>query len=228
MSAWTYTLIPAFATILGAAVAAVRQPSPAVASAIQHLAAGVLFAAIAGEILPDLKHQQSPIAVIVGGALGVALMLLVKRLGEIAKGSAGLIVTVGIDILIDGLVLGIGFAAGAKQGLLLTGALTLEVLFLGLALASELKQESGSAVRVIGIVAGLAILLPVGALLGTPIGGLPGPYLAGFFAFALVALLYLVTEELLVEAHAVPERPWTTAMFFVGFLGMLVIEEIAA
>ena len=44
----------------------------------------------------------------------------------------------------------------------------------------------------------------------------------------LVALLYLVTEELLVEAHAVPEQPWTTAMFFIGFLGMLVIEEIAA
>ena len=154
-------------------------------------------------------------------------MLLIKRWGERAKGSSGLIVTVGIDILIDGLVLGIGFAAGAKQGLLLTGALTLEVLFLGLAVASELKQTSGSAVRVIGIVAGLALLLPLGALLGTPIGALPGPYLAGFFAFALVALLYLVTEELLVEAHTVPEQPWTTAMFFVGFLGMLVIEEIA-
>ena len=228
MSAWTYTLIPAFATILGAAVAAVRQPSQSLTSAIQHLAAGVLFAAIAGEILPDLKHQQSPIAVIVGGALGVALMLLVKRWGEKAKGSTGLIVTVAIDILIDGLVLGIGFAAGTKQGLLLTGALTLEVLFLGLAVASELKQANGSAIRVIAIVASLAILLPMGALLGTPIGGLPGPYLAGFFAFALVALLYLVTEELLVEAHAVPEQPWTTAMFFVGFLGMLVIEEIAA
>lgn len=228
MSAWTYTLIPALATILGAAIAAVRQPSPLLTSAIQHLAAGVLFAAIAVEILPDLKHQQSPIAVIVGGAFGVALMLLVKRWGEKAKGSSGLIVTIGIDILIDGLVLGIGFAAGTKQGLLLTGALTLEVLFLGLALASELKQTGVTAARVIGIVAGLAILLPVGALMGTPIGGLPGPYLAGFFAFALVALLYLVTEELLVEAHAVPERPWTTAMFFVGFLGMLVIEEIAA
>jgi len=228
MSAWAYTLIPAVASVLGAAVTAVRQPGPSLASAIQHLAAGVLFAAVAGEILPDLKHQQSPIAVIVGGALGVALMLLVKRLGETAKGSTGLIVTVGIDILVDWLVLGIGFAAGAKQGLLLTGALTLEVLFLGLALASELKQTSGSAARVIGIVAGLAVLLPVGALLGTPVGALPGPYLAGFFAFALVALLYLVTEELLVEAHAVPEKPWTTAMFFVGFLGMLVIEEIVA
>ncbi|MBK3399953.1 MULTISPECIES: transporter [Methylobacterium] len=227
MSAWAYTLIPALATVLGAAVAAVRQPGPAVTSAVQHLAAGVLFAAVAGEILPDLKHQQSPIAVIVGGALGVALMLLVKRLGEKAKGSTGLIATVGIDILIDGLVLGIGFAAGAKQGLLLTGALTLEVLFLGIAVASKLKQTSGSAGRVVGTVAGLALLLPVGALLGTPVGALPGPYLAGFFAFALVALLYLVTEELLVEAHAVPEQPWTTAMFFIGFLGMLVIEEIA-
>ncbi|AYO86544.1 MULTISPECIES: ZIP family metal transporter [Methylobacterium] len=227
MSAWAYTLIPALATVLGAAVAAVRQPGPAVTSAVQHLAAGVLFAAVAGEILPDLKHQQSPIAVIVGGALGVALMLLVKRLGEKAKGSVGLIATVGIDILIDGLVLGIGFAAGAKQGLLLTGALTLEVLFLGIAVASKLKQTSGSAGRVVGTVAGLALLLPLGALLGTPVGALPGPYLAGFFAFALVALLYLVTEELLVEAHAVPEQPWTTAMFFIGFLGMLVIEEIA-
>ena len=227
MSAWAYTLIPALATVLGAAVAAVRQPGPAVTSAVQHLAAGVLFAAVAGEILPDLKHQQSPIAVIVGGALGVALMLLVKRLGEKAKGSTGLNATVGIDIQIDGLVLGIGFAAGAKQGLLLTGALTLEVLFLGIAVASKLKQTSGSAGRVVGTVAGLALLLPMGALLGTPIGALPGPYLAGFFAFALVALLYLVTEELLVEAHAVPEQPWTTAMFFIGFLGMLVIEEIA-
>ena len=227
MSAWAYTLIPALATVLGAAVAAVRQPGPAVTSAVQHLAAGVLFAAVAGEILPNLKHQQSPIAVIVGGALGVALMLLVKRLGEKAKGSVGLIATVGIDIVIDGLVLGIGFAAGAKQGLLLTGALTLEVLFLGIAVASKLKQTSGSAGRVVGTVAGLALLLPLGALLGTPVGALPGPYLAGFFAFALVALLYLVTEELLVEAHAVPEQPWTTAMFFIGFLGMLVIEEIA-
>ncbi|NGM38618.1 transporter [Methylobacterium sp. DB0501] len=228
MSAWTYTLIPAVATILGAAVAVVRQPRPSVTSAVQHLAAGVLFAAVASEILPDLKHQQSPVAVIVGGSIGVAVMLLIKRLGERAKGSLGLIVTVGVDILVDGLVLGIGFVAGAKQGLLLTGALTLEVLFLGLAVASELKQTSGSAVRVIGIVASLALLLPLGAVLGTPVGALPGPYLAGFFAFALVALLYLVTEELLVEAHTVPEQPWTTAMFFVGFLGMLIIEEIAA
>ena len=40
------------------------------------------------------------------------------------------------------------------------------------------------------------------------------------------ALLYLVTEELLIEAHETPDRPWVTAMFFVGFLALLLLEEV--
>jgi len=55
---------------------------------------------------------------------------------------------------------------------------------------------------------------------------LPNPLLTGFFAFGLIALLYLVTEELLVEAHETPDRPWVTAMFFVGFLALLLLEEV--
>jgi ZIP family zinc transporter len=43
-------------------------------------------------------------------------------------------------------------------------------------------------------------------------------------AFGLAALLYLVTEELLVEAHEVPETSAQTAMFFVGFILLLTIE----
>lgn len=224
-SAWIYTLIPASAAILGAALAVVSRPGPTLVSAIQHFAAGVVFAAAAGEILPDLKHGGSAWAVAIGGAAGVALMLLVKRLEEWAKGPVGLLTTVGIDILIDGLVLGIGFAAGAKAGLLLTIALTIEVMFLGLTVANQLGELATSKLKIIGITAGLVVLLPVGALFGGPISTLPGPALTGFFAFGLVALLYLVTEELLVEAHETPDRPWVTAMFFARFLLLLVIEE---
>ena len=57
-------------------------------------------------------------------------MLLVRQLGE-KRRPVGFIAAVGVDIFIDGLVLGIAFAAGAKAGLLLTLALTLEVLFWG-------------------------------------------------------------------------------------------------
>lgn len=55
---------------------------------------------------------------------------------------------------------------------------------------------------------------------------LSGATLAAFFAFGLVALLYLVTEEILVEAHEIPDTPLTTAIFFVGFLLLIVIEEM--
>jgi ZIP family zinc transporter len=55
---------------------------------------------------------------------------------------------------------------------------------------------------------------------------LPKPVIMTFFAFGLIALLYLVIEELLVEAHETPDRPWVAAMFFAGFLILLVIEEL--
>ena len=54
----------------------------------------------------------------------------------------------------------------------------------------------------------------------------PPVVIAGFLSFGLMALLYLVTEELLVEAHEKPDTPRISAMFFIGFLGLLLIEEL--
>ena len=227
MSGWLYTLIPSLAVVLGAAVALWRQPTLAIAAAIQHFAAGVVFAAAAGELLPDIKHRQSAWAVILGGAVSIVLMLGIKRLGETTKGTLGLVVMVAVDIFIDGLVLGIGFAAGAKQGFLLTVALTTEVLFLGLSLTGELSETIWQPSRILAIIAGLAVLLPIGAAVGIPVSHLPNFWIAALFSFGLIALLYLVSEELLVEAHSAPEKPWVTSLFFVGFLLILLLDEVA-
>jgi len=224
MQAWSYTLIPAAAAVVGAAVAVNLRPGPVLVSAIQHFAAGVVFAAAAGEILPDVKHAGSPWAMLVGGALGVAAMLLVRILEKRVKGPAGLMSVTGIDILVDGLVLGIAFAAGAKAGILLTVALTIEVMFLGLTVANELGEGGASKGKVVGLTAALVLLLPLGALLGGPVGSLPAAVQAGFLSFGLIALLYLVTEELLIEAHETEDRPWVTAMFFAGFLLLLLLD----
>ncbi|KMO25740.1 transporter, partial [Methylobacterium variabile] len=177
-------------------------------------------------ILPDLKHTGSPWATLVGGAVGVAAMLAVRTLERRMKGPVGLLTVTGIDILVDGLVLGIAFAAGAKAGLLLTVALTIEVLFLGLTVANELGEGGTSKTRVVGLTAALAVLLPLGALLGGPVAALPAAIRGAFLAFGLIALLYLVTEELLVEAHETEDRPWVTAMFFAGFLLLLLLDEM--
>ena len=151
-------------------------------------------------------------------------MLLVKHLGRRAAGPVGLVATAGVDLLVDGVVLGIGFAAGERQGLLLAVALTLEVLFLGLTLALALRERLPALGAIAGTVA-VGLLLPLGALAGAPISMLPRFWLDAAFAFGRVALLYLVTEELLVEAHEQSDTPWATAAFFVGFLALLVLED---
>ena len=71
----------------------------------------------------------------------------------------------------------------------------------------------------------LAFLVGVGAILAsTLLAGYSTYDLAGVIAFGSVALLYLVTDELLVEAHEVPHTAVVCAMFFLGFLIFLVLE----
>lgn len=230
-----YALFPALAIVVGAVLAAFRPPSPRLRSVFQHAAAGVVFAAVAGEVLPEAKAVHDVPGIIVGFAAGVAVMLAMRKLTETPEGEAGsgespkgLVVAVGVDLVIDGLLVGIGFAAGAEVGLLVTIALTLEVLFLGLATAAALDRAGVRPPRAIATVVGLGALLVVSAVVGAvALGGLSGASFAAVLGFGSAALLYLVTEELLVEAHEVPETPLTTAAFFVGFLALLVIEMLA-
>ena len=230
----TFTAIPVVATILGGVVAAFRPPGKRVRSYIQHFAAGIVFAAVAGELLPDL-HDQAPRVVVLGFALGVGVMLTIqwgsKQLNETDTARAfggvlGLLVTIGVDVLIDGLLIGVAFTAGTEEGIIITSALTIELLFLGLAVAVEMPESASKIVK-IGTTTGLAVILLIGAITGVVVfGGLTGWRLAIIIAFAAAALLYLVTEELLVEAHEVPETLGSTSMFFVGFLTLFVIEML--
>ena len=226
MSDIFYTLVPVAAVFLGAVIAVLHKPGPTTVSAIQHLAAGVVFAAAAVEILPQIMHTGSVPATFIGGTVGLALMLSIKTLEDRWTGPFGLLTVIGFDIFIDGLVLGLAFLAGAKAGLLLTVALTLEVLFLGLTVTEALAGTVRSRAKVVALSVAIAILLPIGAIVATPVATFPPAIVAGFLAFGLMALLYLVTEELLVEAHEKPDSPMISAMFFIGFLGLLLLEEL--
>lgn len=99
---------------------------------------------------------------ILGSIIGVASMLGVKRPEGVARGSLGLLAAIDVDDFIDGLVLGLGFVAGQREGLLLlTAALTLEILFLGPTVTAELSEQARY--RALATTTGLALLLPVGA-----------------------------------------------------------------
>lgn len=247
-----FSLLPAVVMIAGAALAVWRAPGPKLRSAILHFAAGVIFSVVAVELLPDIVQHHAPYEVAVGFGLGVAAMLglryFTQRLekqaepgeadipltGRVAASPSapglpwGLLVAIGIDILIDGLLLGIGFAAGTKEGTLLAIALTIELLSLGLATAIELRQGGHGKGRAIAIVAGTSLMLLLGAGIGTTVlRGATGNLLEIVLSFGLAALLFLVTEELLTEAHEETETPLLTLAFFVGFLLFLLLGMVA-
>jgi ZIP family zinc transporter len=174
-----------------------------------HFAAGVVFAVVAVELLPDLVHEQSVVATVIGFTLGTLAMLGVRTWNERSAGSASqrgksvsgtLIAATAADLSVDGLMLGVGFTAGAKQGHL-------------------------SRVRILWRIILLAgIFLLSAGLGGVALSLISGIFLAGVIAFGAAALLFLVTEELLTEAHQVKENPFLTSAFFVGFLALFVLE----
>ena len=222
-----YALLPAGAAVAGATLAVLRPLGPQVRSMIQHLAAGVVFAVVAGELMPELRDLHAVGDVAVGFGLGVVVMLVIRagtqRLPR--GGRRGLLVPIAIDFAVDGLLVGLGFAAGQDVGRLLVIALTVELVALGLALAGALAPATTGRARAIGTTAGMGALLIASAIAGaTVFRGLSGPRLADVLSFGSAALLYLVTEELLVEAHEVQETPLTTAMFFVGFGTLFVLD----
>ncbi|MGN6545730.1 MAG: hypothetical protein ACTHK7_11820 [Aureliella sp.] len=221
----------ASAAILGGIAAVVWPPSARFRSYIQHFAAGIVFAAVAVEVLPDVVHREEPFAAAVGFALGVAALLGIRQLAERKSSKQGsdtaFVLTVAIDVFIDGLLLGLGFALGETAGLLLAIALGCEFLALGLAMSAQLRKDGvgrGKTILVIG-----CVMLPaiVSAWAGyTFLSGFSGGVMEAVLAFAAAALLWLVVEELLVEAHEVPETPVTTSLFFVGFLLLLLMDML--
>jgi ZIP family zinc transporter len=227
--------IPVGAAFLGALAAALRPPGPMVRSSIQHFAAGVIFSVVAVELLPEVRRVHDPFEVGWTFAAGVVLMLGIEEAAKrfapavehgAARGpSAGQLVPIGVDLLLDGLLIGIAMTAGLKQAILLTVALTLELFSLGLAMALTF----GSATMPVRILAPTAIacLMVVGAVLGRVfLADASVHVLAGLLSFGCAALMFLVTEELLVEAHESADNALTTAMFFAGFLIFLLLGMV--
>lgn len=219
---------PVAAAAGGAGVASWRPPGPRLTSAIQHFAAGVVLAALVGEVLPDLRSEGRWVWATAGFAAGVTLVLTLaaqgRRVDEKARERSrrlplGLFAAVGIDLLLDGLLVGLGVRLGTAQAVVLTVALTLEISFLMLSVAGGLRDAGFGAAAATGLCTGLGAVTAVGAIGGALVFGGVGPAgLAFVLAFGAAALLYLSVEELLAEAHEQPESTTLTAMFFVGFL----------
>lgn len=227
MNPYIAMLIPALVSILGGVLAVFWHPTRHTRSLIQHFAAGVVLAALAVEVLPELGREHAPGWLLIGSfAIGALLMYAMKlwsiRMEQAAEHAPsseqwnyGLLMATFIDIAVDGFIIGAGFAASHETGLILALGLSVELLFLGLSLVSETIK--GWRVVLMTTLLGLVVLSStlIGNYLLT---GASNMTISAILAFGVSALLYLVTDELLVEAHEIEEKPVSTLWLFAGFM----------
>jgi ZIP family zinc transporter len=227
--------MPAVVMLFGGVLTSFWHPHKNLISLIQHFAVGIILAVLMIEVFPAMNEAHpNPYVLITSFSVGVLFMYGIKLLGEhLEKPSSskaglttlnyGLIMTVFIDAILDGTTIGAGFAAGEKVGFSLALGLSVEMLFLGMSLVSDTIKGA----RVIWISVGLSLTILASALLGyNLLAGASEELISTVLAFSAAALVYLVTEELLIEAHhpETEEKAYSTLILFLGFIMFWLIS----
>lgn len=144
----------------------------------------------------------------------------------------GLVMPVCLDSFVDGFLIGISSVISFKAGVILSIANCLEMSFLGMAYSARLKKCTGSSLfyRTLALYTPPFIMFfasGIGAALGSAVQNLPALFI-GMVAFGAVALLFLVTNELLIEARQAQgeEDLWyISIMVFVGIYLVLMVDH---
>lgn len=223
-----YAVLSASALPLGAALTHFFTVSKRQESALSHFASGVILAAVTIELLPIIAKSGAALDVALGFTCGIGAMLLLRRLIKRLETTAGsysmpFVAAMASDFFIDGALLSIAFIAGKESGMILSLALAFELFSLGPPLTLRLQKSGFSKGSLLYFLLFLMLLVPAGALVCQGVLYLlPHGIFLATLAFGVAALLYLVTEELLLEAHETEDTAPITLSFYLGFLMVLL------
>lgn len=228
-----YFLIPSVVLVFSSLLGQWLTPSVKTRSAMQHLAAGIIFATVATEVVPELLQDGHVATLSIGYVAGMILIFGVRFLDSSemkrsnANGWIGLAIAASIDLLIDGFLIGVAFSVSKESGILLTIAIAFEVLFLGFTFTISFSNRGLQKRAVFFLLLGIALFVFVGALVGYWVLEVLEPsWKVAAMAFGCVALLYLIAEELLLEAHQTKDNAVAPYLLFIGFGLMLVASML--
>ncbi len=227
-----YAMIPTVVSLIGGGIAAYCSPSKKWSAIIQHFVAGIVISAVASDLMPKLFDSHSPASVAIGFIIGVVAMLLVHSFAHFIakrgqKGALpyGLVFASAIDLLIDGLLIGVAFAAGKSSGMLIAISLSFCAFFLNLSVGTTLSENGSTPLTRLITTLFIAIMLPIGAIIGgTVVAAMPYSLLLETIAFGVAALLFLGCEELLGPAHRKHHSNVASIALFLGFLIVLMLK----
>lgn len=221
-----------------------KRVSQRLMSSLLGFAAGIMLAATCFSlIVPSLEHDQGGIGVTATAILlGGASIWLIDRMiphAHFVTGPEGpssrlrgiwlFVIAITIHNLPEGLAVGVAFGGGEREfvklGLLVTLAIGCQNIPEGLAVALPLKREGYSTTKAIGYAALGGMVEPIMGLLGLFAVRVMTPLLPWSLAFAGGAMIYVIVEEIIPEAHAEGGERVTTAALMVGFVLMMILDN---
>lgn len=151
---------------------------------------------------------------------------------------AAYIAAVCIDGLIDGFLIGLTMNASLNAGVVMAGATCLEMGFLGMSFTATLSTRTRDPWRMFRISCLPVLLMSFGGFLGGFIARAVQQLFPTLFtamvAFAVVALLFLTTQELIPEAREVQDQAGSEPVWYVqlwlfwGVLVVLVLDKLVS
>lgn len=206
-------------------------------------AAGVMLAATSFSlILPSIEFGGVWITVagILLGAGFVALMDRVVPHVHFISGPEGpvsptmkritlLILAITIHNFPEGMAVGVGFGSGDFDvAIALAIAIALQNMPEGLAVALPLIREGYSRWKAVFLALLSGMVEPIGGFLGAAVVSIAQPLLPWGLSFAAGAMLYVVSEEIIPETHRKGFAKVGTTGLLLGFVVMMVLDNVFA
>ena len=231
-------ILPAISMALGGLLGSRIRPGKRFRAVVAHLVGGLVLGIAATDLMPAASNSGHPVALAIGFCLGFSLLLVINAVLEEPHDSPEhgrprpmllLMLPFLVDSLIDGLVVGISSEA-AEQQWVIPVAVALEMGLATLGLGTLLGRGAGrwrSALS--GKLMAVTYLIGLSTSLSIT-SGLQGPALTGTLAFGTAALIYLVVEEVMKEAHARGEDDsgLVNVAFFIGLLCIWLLDCVTS
>lgn len=239
-------IVPGLATgIGGLALLAFRgTPSTRTLDLLTGLTAGIMLAASFFSLLVPALDEGSVGGVVTGFLLGTAFLaaldVVVPHIHarfveaghedterDSARSRAVLLLSaLTIHNIPEGMAVGLAFAAGGPElGVPTAVAIGVQNVPEGFAAAAPMLQAGASKRKAIGFAFATGAVEPVAALLAAAAAGIAAAFLVGGLAFAAGAMVYVVVDELIPEAHGNGNERLATLGFVVGFVVMMVLDN---
>jgi len=243
LQAFSLSLIAAFATGLGGAIAVfLGRPNVRSYDWLLGFAAGVMTAIATLGLINEAMTRGGSLVSMLGVAFGAIVLFLFDRFlphehltmhyavsrPPVISRRQGLMIFTAMTIhnIPEGFSMGTGYLADPNLGMILIIAIALHNIPEGIAVAVSFRASGKPDRQCLTWAFVSGLVEPVAALVGAVFVTLVRPLLPFSLAFAGGAMLYVVSDELVPESHAHGNEHEATAGFIIGFLLLLGLMRV--